>query len=147
MGRRKHFKHIVHNLTCTFISRNNDVDGYWGIGKLYSHMDQSGASHVAIDLLTKTIQPPTQDFDTLVEHYATWLSTQIAQNDLPRESLITAEITIACFPNEPTKAFGDYAPHRMNCRVRLADDKGKVYDAEKNVWCRAHDPQREKKRT
>lgn len=38
MGRRKEFKSIVEDVTQFFISRNNDIEGYWGIGKLYFYI-------------------------------------------------------------------------------------------------------------
>jgi len=66
MGSRKEFKAIAHGLVESFISRNNDVSGYWGIGKLYSHIVSTGVKDLKIDLIQRTIEPKNEEFEILI---------------------------------------------------------------------------------
>lgn len=70
MARRKEFKTIANGLLSSFISRNNDVYGYWGIGKLYSHMLKSKMMILEIDLINRTIKPENREFDLLIKNFS-----------------------------------------------------------------------------
>src|SRR5215204_6116525 len=51
MPKRKLLKGIVTDIADSFVHRNNDVDGYWAPGKLYSECLKVGDLKVVIDLL------------------------------------------------------------------------------------------------
>jgi hypothetical protein len=67
MARRKEFKNIANGLICSFVSRNNDVYGYWGIGKLYSHMLKSKTMTIEINILDIAISPNNNEFMILIK--------------------------------------------------------------------------------
>ena len=56
-------KSIGDGILSSFVSRNNDVYGYWGIGKLYNWMLASKSMTIKIDLLKNTIDPTNDEFD------------------------------------------------------------------------------------
>ena len=147
MARRKEFKTIADGLLSSFISRNNDVQGYWGIGKLYSHMLQSNSMTIVIDLITERITPDSFEFQCLTSGFADRLQTQVKNQKINRKHLSSAELILTGFPNEPIPSLGQYAPNRMNCRFIITDDLGKKHICEKNVWCREHNPEKELRST
>ena len=66
MARRREFRNIGVGLLSSFVSRNNDVYGYWGIGKLYSHMLASKSMILSIDLINEKIEPENNEFGILI---------------------------------------------------------------------------------
>lgn len=145
MARRKQLKNIAFGLLNSFISRNNDVNGYWGIGKLYNLMENSNMFKVQIDLVSKSIQPFNDEFSRLIENYSNRLQHHLNSRHLKNEYLKRAMITLIGYPNEPKLDTGLTAPHRIDCIVELTDDLTNVHRAEKIIWCRKHDPNKELK--
>ncbi|MEI2652860.1 MAG: hypothetical protein V9G12_12060 [Microthrixaceae bacterium] len=47
----------------TFVSRNNDIGGYWSLGKLHGHGLQD-AGQLGIDLLSQRTFPESDAFPT-----------------------------------------------------------------------------------
>lgn len=147
MARRKEFKTIADGLVSSFVSRNNDVYGYWGIGKLYSHMVSTRSMELKIDLLQRTIEPKNEEFKILINEFANRLMNQIKNRRLNNEFLKKAELTIIGFPNEPSPYFGRMAPNKVNCRLVIVDDLHRKYMSEANTWCREHNAENELKST
>ncbi len=143
MGRRKELKNIAYGLIYSFISRNNDVFGYWGIGKLYSHMLYSHRMEIKIDLINSTIWPQSKEFRYLIAEYSQRLFLQVEKRKIDSNCIVDAFILLTGFPNKPKLELGKIAPNRMNCKLIIKDDLGKIHVAEKNVWCRKHNPRSE----
>jgi hypothetical protein len=60
---------IASALHGSFISRNNDVAGYWGIGKLCLLAQQHTTTIVRLDLVAGSIAPGSSEFAKLVSGY------------------------------------------------------------------------------
>lgn len=147
MARRKEFKTIADGLISSFVSRNNDVYGYWGIGKLYSHMVSTGSMMIKVDFMHRTINPRNDEFKSLINEFANRLFIQITRRGLNREFLKRAELTITGYPNELSPYFGKMAPNKVNCKLVILDDLNREYFSEANTWCREHNPDNELKST
>lgn len=145
MARRKDFKTIADGLVSSFVSRNNDVYGYWGIGKLYSHMVSARSMELKIDLIQRTIEPQNEEFKILISNFANRLMNQTKNRRLNNEYLKKAEFTIIGFPNELSPCFGRMAPNKVNCRLMITDDLNREHVSQANTWCREHDPEKELK--
>lgn len=143
MRRKKEFTTLAHGLLSSFVSRNNDVSGYWGIGKFYSHMLSSQSMILNLDFITKTLEPENKEFQKLINQYARKLFTQMEKRGLDTRSLRSAKLILEGFPNEPSPHLQDIAPNRMFCQLILSDDLGKEYRSETNIWCRVHSPDSE----
>lgn len=48
---------VAHGTLSAFVGRNNDVDGYWAIGKICRHAVELGTPAVTFDLLAGTASP------------------------------------------------------------------------------------------
>lgn len=146
MGKTKQLKNIVNGILSSFISRNNDVGGYWGIGKIYSLMIKSKSLSVEIDLINKTILPFDEQFLFRISEYSNYLSIRMKAKNIDLSYLKSAKIILKGFPNEKNKFLGKISPNRVSCKISIINLKGITYILEKNVWCREHNPKTELKR-
>ena len=55
MARRKEIKGIIDGLISSFISRNNDLNGYWAMGKLCGFLIQSNSRVLTLELMKNGI--------------------------------------------------------------------------------------------
>jgi hypothetical protein len=147
MARRKEFKNIANGLICSFVSRNNDVYGYWGIGKLYSHMLKSKTMTIEINILDIAISPNNNEFMILINSFYKRLISQIQSRKLNINFLKSAKIVLNGYTNDSKSSLGQFAPNRLHCSFIITDDLNKNYIVEKDVWCREHNPNRELKST
>lgn len=147
MARRKEFKAVAEGLLSSFLSRNNDVYGYWGIGKLFSLMLHEKTTIIEIDLVSKIINPADSEFNNLVNEYSTKLFKQIDNRKLNRDYLKEAKIILIGQPNETRIDLGQLASNKIEAKLKIIDDLKRQYLVEKQVWCREHDPKSELKST
>ncbi len=143
MPKRRALINIAQGLTGSFISRNNDVNGYWGIGKLYLLMEKNSTFHVTIDIVKKTISPSDDEFTFLIEEYARRLREQIIHRGLKESYVKKAKIEVFGFPNEPILELGKIAPNRVKCVFTIETDTSKIFTVEAETHCRPHDPRKE----
>lgn len=146
MSKRKQFKNIINGLLCSFISRNNDVDGYWGIGKMYALMVKSKSLKIEIDLIKKTMSPYDKEFKLAISTYSKYLFNSMEIEKIAREDLSQAIIILKGFPNTPILSLERLAPHKIHCKIIIIDNLSVKYSLEKNVWCREHNPELESRR-
>jgi len=131
----------------SFVSRNNDVDGYWGIGKLYSHALRTDAKTIAIDLVGRTITPPSDEFRSMVSRYSEAFLGQCRKRSIPCAWANTVDIRIS-FNVTPE---GMLLPPRytagelFDCVIEVTDDLGRAYVGQVLGWCKPHNPAREAK--
>jgi hypothetical protein len=124
-----------------FVSRNNDVGGYWGMGKLYSHALENNVLSVAIDLIAKSISPHTDEFAGLISQCSAALWQQCEARDIPASWIKDARINIT-FKFDlkqgqppPKQTRGDL----FECVFEIEDDLGHRYAASRLGWCAPHD--------
>lgn len=145
MARRKEFKSIAVGILSSFISRNNDVYGYWGIGKLYSHMLKSKTMTLEIDLVNSSITPNDNEFDLLIKSFSDRLMIQMEKRGLNSQYLVSAKIILTGYPKD--RPMTTYAPNRINCDFTIKDNLGKKHRAVGDVFCRKHSRWKESKST
>jgi hypothetical protein len=147
MASRKELKCVAKGLYGSFISRNNDVEGYWGIGRLSLFAQNQMLNVVEIDLLQSSILPQTRAFDWLVSGFCSRLRTQLGSKGIPRVWITSANITIDFNPSAYPKK---YPPQLtwgklFQLEVGIVDDKGKNYIHRGYGHCSPHDPSRERR--
>jgi len=145
MARRIYFKNIASGLIGSFISRNNDVLGYWGIGKLYSHMLLTKTMQIDIDLINRTMTPYSNEFDLLINDYSNRLLNKMSRLGMHQNYMTSAKIILKGFMNDRPSI--RYAPHKMNCTVVIVDDLNRKHKLSVDVWCREHNKLKEFKST
>jgi len=83
MAKRKELKNIASGLYGSFISRNNDVRGYWGVGKLCLAAQRHHTKVVHLDLLSQSNSLTSTEFDKLVVGYNDKLQKHLESRHLP----------------------------------------------------------------
>lgn len=145
MARRKELKGIANGLVTSFNSRNNDVDGYWGIGRLHKLVEHASKKEVSIELLSGIITPKASEFDSLIYSYREKLNSHLIAQSIPKHWVVSVDI-IALFETEYEKdkhhwRSGLGKPYEVKCDIQ--DDKGVHYIARAYNNSRPHDPSRE----
>ena len=98
MPAKKRLTNIANGLCGSFISRNNDLDGYWAIGKLRSLADQHGQSTVVLDLLTSSAQPSSVQCSDVFERYCRLLAALAEHLRIPLTDITVARIALDFAP-------------------------------------------------
>ncbi len=140
MPRRRELRGVASGLADAFVSRNNDVDGYWALGKLYKHAQEAGAPEIRLALSDHLVEPPAPEFGKMLQRYRKLLADHLAAQGLPAEWLAHADIRVVFRDSAPSKG-------AFECVVTLVDDLGHAHDSRRDGVCRAHDPAREMKRS
>lgn len=149
MPRRARLTNIANGLCDSFASRNNDLDGYWSIGKLRLLAEQCGRSAVSIDLWTSSMQPYSSEFGPVLVRYRRLLEKLVHVSRIGLEEITAARITVDFAP-PPWPRISYYKPHwgeqfilavTVNAKGRAA---GVMHYA---GYCRPHDPAKESRST
>ncbi len=148
MPRRKLLNGVAAGLLGSFMSRNNDYDGYWAIGQLYKNASEHGAAGVDIGLVGPTLSQSDPLTRHLSSNYGALLSRLCSAVGIPSDQVHSAAIRITFNIDAPDGAqtrngsFGD----PFSVEIDIEDDLGKHHTAYAQGYSRHHDPQRELRR-
>jgi hypothetical protein len=144
MSRQRRLKGVVANILGSFVSRNNDVGGYWAIGKLYEHARQHQTQNVLIDLATREILPTSLELGSMVAKYSSLFAEHLARIRVRLDSLSSARIQLA-FDNAVTDLRPPSGMPGMpfRCMLEVVDGSKGVLTASHVGVARPHDPRRE----
>jgi hypothetical protein len=146
-SKKRILKHIANGLLASFVSRNNDVYGYWGIGKLCSFILDKNLNSIEIDLINGQIRPNNSEFRLLVAQFSNRLNTQLAIHKLSLKNINEAKIVLSCYENNAVIELRKSSPHKMRCRIEIINKNNDLIVLEKSVWCGKHNPKIELKST
>ncbi len=135
MARRRQFNAICHDLLETFISRYNDLNGYWALGYYQAHLLDEDYSHLEFNLVGPRTEPSSQPFPVSEAYYRGAVYRLMRANVMPPEWLALARIT-----------FKSVTPEHASCVVYLQSDLGRAYQIGQSLKVRRHDPSRESRR-
>ncbi|PKH56757.1 hypothetical protein CXF83_06660 [Shewanella sp. Choline-02u-19] len=145
MARRNELGSIASGLIGSFSSRNNDIGGYWGLGKLHKFVENDSKKEIMIDLLSGNISPQTDEFDSLIESYRDRLDSHLTTGSIPKAWLVSVELTVLFEPEYEKKHHywrsGLGKPYKAKCDI--LDDNGKHHVAYAYNNSQPHDPNRE----
>jgi len=146
MPAKKRLTNIANGLCGSFVSRNNDLDGYWAIGKLRSLAEQHGQSMVVLDLLTSSAQPSSAQCSDVFERYCRLLATLAERSRIPFTDITAARIVLDFAPSPWPRAsyyklqWGD----QFTVTVTIEAHGRAVGMARDTGYCRPHDAARKK---
>ena len=149
MPRRRELKGVAAAIAQKFVSRYNDIGGYWALGKLYKQATDASSHQISIDLLEATTDVSSPKLTNVAETYRDYLFTRLDGLGFAHDQVSAARISVY-FNVEPT-------PRQMReihtwgqpflCRVSLVDDLSTSRDFEVRGWCGVHDPSKEQRST
>jgi hypothetical protein len=141
MPGRKQLRGVAEGTVTSFVSRNNDLDGYWAIGKLCRLVAPDGAGKLHVELLPATA--PSR-FADMASRSRERLRRHLESLGLPTSVVSAAQITLS-FEADRTAPphVASAASTHYRCCAMLVDDLGRECRAEASGWCWPHDPSRE----
>lgn len=148
MARHIDLKNILQGMISSFISRNNDLNGYWATGKIYKVAVEHKMEIVHLDLLSSNSSVDTAELNQLAQIWGQILATELTKYNIPTGWVSSAKIT-ADFTSEvqnmevsgiyPVGDLGKYT-------FEIKTDTGSTYVQSRIVKCRQHDASREQSR-
>ena len=149
MPRRARLKNIASGLCSSFVSRNNDLNGYWAIGKLRSLAEQQGKAILVLDLLTLSMQPPASGFAAIPARYGRLLEKLAGHSRVPLGEITSARITIDFAPEPwPRPRYIDLqCGDQFVLTVTIHADGRAAGIVRHASYCRPHDPHQERRST
>lgn len=148
MATRRHLKNIANGLLGSFVSRNNDICGYWGLGILRALAANNGLDKIYFDLNCKNIEfSDCSSFASTEQAYRRRFLDLLSRVGADVGEIERAEIQIefAGFDKYPT-VIRDTRGEPYVCTVLLSTLHGNTYTASKIGVCAQHDPAKDRRR-
>jgi hypothetical protein len=141
MAGRRALSSVAHGITNSFMSRNNDLNGYWAIGQLLSHALATDTPSLIIDLKLGTSAPaPSKTaLSSLPARWSEVFWSRIDRQGLARATVDRAELSVGG-DLAGGRTRGRRTEYLVQCRTTITDDHGRAYSARSEVWCFPHDP-------
>ena len=136
MSRRKQFKGVCHDIIGTFVSRYNDLDGYWALGQYVAFLERLGERQLQLKLRDATGVPDSRSVAVSAEYYRSAILRMMEANAMPKAWFADATIKVSIV-----------APAKAACEIEIVSDLGRTYRSERTINVRPHDPVIERRRT
>jgi hypothetical protein len=132
----------------SFVSRNNDLDGFWAIGLLCAAADAAGVQTLTLDLLAGTCAPDCAVGARVARAYGEFLRRQLEKRELEPDSVARLHVWLRFHAVDTLLRGGPDARYGepFECMIALELHDGYVVDGSRLGRCRPHDPQRESRR-
>ncbi|MFZ6722677.1 hypothetical protein [Undibacterium sp. Ji49W] len=145
MSRRKQLKSIAAGIADSFNSRNNDLEGYWAIGKLCRFANEQSISLVTLDLLNIVCTPESTAFNAVMYDYKVKLHALMHRQNIPATWLMEGKIEINFQPEyiAGLHYFRSGLGNPYTVTAKFMTDLRKQYIIRTGGNCRSHDPLRE----
>ena len=143
MTRRGELRDIGSGLVGSFVSRNNDVGGYWALGLLRSLADRGRTRVLRFDLKTGSSEPPAPPAERVAQTYRERLEEHLARKGIPNDfivqAILTVEFGVEATPFTPAPTDGQL----VRCTALLLDRRNREHRHVALTACAPHDPTRE----
>jgi hypothetical protein len=147
MPSRSKLKNLLAGIFGSFVSRNNDVDGYWGIGQLCLLSKLTSNPQIHIDLLESSMQPMDEKFKSLLAAYSCFIQDKCSVMKLEPNRLKLIQVTIDFSPSSPPKFIPMVTRGELfQLTVQVGADLSKVYRLTGYGYCEPHSPKKEYQR-
>ncbi|OEZ99921.1 hypothetical protein [Duganella sp. HH101] len=135
MSLNKKLKHAAAGLATSFVSRNNDVGGYWAPGLLYR--DAAAGLAVQLRLTDRTAAPATPAAMLVMRNYAEFLRRALRKHGVDWEelALATVDVRFNAPHTGPRLACGE----PFTCTVSLASKADSAVSASATSYCQRYE--------
>ncbi|QPI52584.1 hypothetical protein IV454_14475 [Massilia antarctica] len=103
MMKLKTLKHVAAGISQSFVSRNNDVGGYWALGELYKECSAPDYAFL-LSLLDGISIPSTPAASQVVKNYAMFLQRALVSQGIALGELEDANVFIQFDTASPERA-------------------------------------------
>lgn len=136
---------IANGLVETFMSRNNDVWGYWGIGLVQRELEGHPEMAVELDLLHGKAAPDGRVARELATHYSAYLFKSLARDGFTVSAVSSAKVLVQFDIVKAPMVIGGFTWRAFDCTVTLESRSGKTFWAARAGSSRPHDPGHEQR--
>lgn len=147
MPKRKLLKGLACGIASRFVSRNNDIDGYWALGVLYAAATAADSKSVHLDLLNRTSAPSFRHSTKVLAEFNDYLDGSLSKLGLAGyvfSGTIDLEFDSDRLPPSARGRKSTWG-EPFACYVTLIDDLGRSRTGVKFGYCGQHDPVRERR--
>jgi hypothetical protein len=139
---RRKLNHITAGLLSKFLTRYNDIDGYWALGVMYTETRASG-SRVEIDMLRGVAQPDLPACTSVAQAWVLNLRAALARHGIAPDALtavtLSLEFGLAPMPKLPSyPSDHKYGPD-FRASLRLQSRDGRVFVRQGRGYCTPHE--------
>lgn len=140
MPRRSEFKGIAFDILSSFVSRNNDLEGYWALGKLYSYAKEHSGCKLQITLAPEKSESISEPFKSMSQHYLQRIASIMEKRNLSPEWLKSAHVTLEFEAQSAKPQFFSLLPNGKPffCTLVIVDDLTRKHHAQVVGWCAPH---------
>lgn len=147
---RRKFNHITAGLLSKFLTRYNDIDGYWALGVMYTEA-RAFDSRVEIDVLHGVARPDSPACTDMARSWALDLRAALARHGIAPDALAAAtmslEFGVAPMPKLPNYPYDhNYGPD-FRASLRLQSSDGCVFVRQDRGYCTPHEEFRGRRST
>lgn len=133
MGRRKELRGICNDLLDSFVSRYNDIDGYWALGKFQMFLQSPHEKQLQFHLTREKGKDGV--FQQTLDYYRLSFQRHLKVRNLSGAWVDSAVITVV-----------SQSPSQLDCVLKIKADNGREFEAKRVVAVRPHKPERELQR-
>lgn len=135
MPRRIQLRAIAHDVLDSFVSRYNDIGGYWAIGQYISFLMRNRIYCLRLNLKNGKSEPEYRLFNISSEHYWNMILNIMASNNMPSDWLKDAFIEFKINNS-------DYA----YCEISIETDLNRIFKKSRSILAFPHNPSKELRR-
>mgnify|MGYP001627925238 CR=1 FL=1 len=133
MGRRRELRGVCNDLLESFVSRHNDLDGYWALGKFQAFLQSKPTNCLVFDLTSE--DNGERLFLQTLDYYRMAFRRHLAIRKIP-----AAHVTSAVIRSEQLTTL------KLLCAFKITVDNGQTFEARRLVSARPHNPNIERRR-
>lgn len=134
MARRSEFQGICNDLTNAFVSRNNELDGYWALGKMQGELQRQPHKELRIELISEIEVNQNPTFSAIVARYRDVLLQALKSKNIPASWMWSCSIVVQ-----------SSSSNELCCECRIETDLGREYHSRLHMQVFPHDPERERR--
>lgn len=148
MPRSARLANIAAGICGSFASRNNDLGGYWTIGKLRSLAEHYSRNVVSLDVLALSMEPLSSEFEQVLADYHLLLRKLASRSGVRLEAITSANISVDFLPLPWPRAIYYQKQWGEQFLVTVTiSAEGRADGVISHAgYCRPHDPDRERRR-
>lgn len=130
MARRKELQGICNDLLDSFVSRNNDLNGYWALGKFQTYLQLKALPKLTFLLVGATNEK--SPFPQTQKYYRQAFDRHLSIRNMPSSWIRNANLCVR-----------KRSPTELECRLSVTTYLGREFSATARVFARLHDPRNE----
>lgn len=127
MGRRSALQGVCNDLLDSFISRNNDLNGYWALGKFQAFLTKRSREKLCFLLVGENSQKSV--FPQTLTYYQFALDRHLRQHGIQ-----------AAWVNHAIICVNGKSATDLTCSMVVTTDVGRIFGSQRDVFVRPHDP-------